>query len=147
MPKQPPKGLLEMLLEGAESPPSNLLEILFPRDEYGATKGCPCERCQGIRAAANKAGGTKAQAATDTAGEEQVSPRDKYAKYIVQTVASIVVDDCSSIASVGYTQPGVEDVQPYVVIRMSEDDDSFGLNADEARLFAQALMAAANKIG
>ena len=56
MPKQPPKGLLEMLLEGAELPRSNLLQTLFPRDEYGATKGCPCERCQGIRAAAKKAG-------------------------------------------------------------------------------------------
>lgn len=65
---------------------------------------------------------------------------------MVQTIASFIVNN--EIASVGFTAESETspEVSGKVVIRFSEDGDTFGMTPDQARMIGTALVAAANAL-
>ena len=99
-------------------------DVDLEKDQYGSTVGCDCPICQIRRAV----------------GGAEPAPKPQV---IIDAVAMIPTDE--AMVKIGVTVAQDTDSATKVAIEIGEEDDGILVTADEARIIAQALLAAANK--
>lgn len=99
------------------------------KDQYGSTVGCDCPICQIRRA---------------VGGAEQAAFRLN-PLHLSAALSALAEVEEAAMVKIGVTMAQDTDSATKVAIEIGEEDDGILVTADEARIIAQALLAAANK--